>query len=360
MHSPTAVCNAASLLRRSFFLLLTVLGLFFLPGGASADPLSEMKAFSGIQGADLASLEGGKTVVGRGGSMSSPKDLAVQSCYLVPLPLQKAVNFHRQWNAARYPELKVYMHRELSAKSSPAEFLEAFAAIRANEAVRSLAAATEALASGQSELQLSATEAKQFGKAASGGAKGPFSPQGAAFWSNLLSERALAFASGGAASQPPYAISGETVKVTDEIARLLKEQPKLRDQFKPVLDDAALASGGGKLAPALYSELVDVEGRAAFLLGASYSQPVKDGWQGVDVQYYSSNGFFALLTFYQFWPVTTASGQPATLVWRGDLISSASLAELHGVERLGSSGAMMKEIQKSIDFLQRDAAAAKR
>jgi hypothetical protein len=350
---------ADPVIRRFFPVLWFILSSLSLPITVRADALSEMQSFSGIEGVDLAKLEGGKALTSRGGSMSFPRDLAVQACYLVPQPLQKTVELHKQWNAARHPELKVYMHRDLSVKVSAADFLEGISTIRDNAAVRSLVAATEKLNLGQPELQMSAAEAKQFGKEAAGAGKGSLPPPVAVFWSNLLAQRASAFASGGVLRQPPYDASGETIRVADEIARLLKEQSKLRDQFKPLLDDAALASGGGKLAPSLYSELIDVEGRASFLLGASYAKPVKDGWQGLDAQYYGGDGFFALLTFYQFWPVTTASGQQATLVWRGDLISSASLAELHGVERMGSVGAMMKEIQKSINFLQRDAAAGK-
>lgn len=357
MHTQSV---ADFVIRRFFPALLLVLGSFSLPGTARADALSEMQAFSGIEGADLAKLEDGKALASRGSSMSFPRDLAVHACYLVPLTLQKTVELHQHWNAARHPELKVYMHRDLSGKFSASDLLEGINAVRDNAALRSLGAATEKLNAGQPELQMSMTEAKQFGASGAGAGKGPFSPAVAAFWSHLLAQRASAFASGGASQQPPYDAAGETIRVADEIARLLKEQPKLREQFKPLLDDAALASGGGRLTPSLYSELIDVEGRASFMLGASYAKPVKDGWQALDAQYYSGDGFFTLLTFYQFWPVTTASGRQATLVWRGDSISSASLADLHGVERMGSVGAMMKEIQKSIDFLQRDAAAGKR
>ena len=81
---------------------------------------------------------------------------------------------------------------------------------------------------------------------------------------------------------------------------------------------------------------------------------MKDGWQTMDVQYYASSGYYVLLTFNQFWPVKTATGE-ATLVWRGDLLSSASLADLHGMERTGSVTAMRKEIQKNISVLQAEA-----
>jgi hypothetical protein len=55
------------------------------------------------------------------------------------------------------------------------------------------------------------------------------------------------------------------------------------------------------------------------------------------------------------WPVTIG-GQDSTLVWRGDFISAASLATLHGTERMGSGTAMMRETQKSIKLLVNDAA----
>ncbi len=341
-------------IRRLCLIFLFALGAFSLPVAARADAVAEVQAFSGIPGLDLSRLESGKVLQAKGEAMNFPRGMGVQACYLVALPLQKTVDLHRQWNAARYPELKVYLHRDLTGKATPADFLEALATVKENAAVRSLVAATQKLASGAGELQLSAAEAKQFGKeAGAGAASGPFPAPVAAFWSNLLAQRTAAFAAGGAAKEPAYEIAGETIRVGEEFARLLKEQPKVRDRFKPILDEASLASGGGK--PALYSELIDVEGRASFVLGATYSKAVKDGWQALDAKYYSADGFLAMLTFYQFWPVTTSGGQPATLVWRGDLISSASLAELHGVERLGSAGAMMKEIQKNTDFLQRDA-----
>jgi hypothetical protein len=75
--------------------------------------------------------------------------------------------------------------------------------------------------------------------------------------------------------------------------------------------------------------------------------------QAADLLYYASGGYYVALTLYQLWPVT-ADGKASTLVWRGDMISSASLAELHGVERLGSESAMMKDISKAIALFRKD------
>ncbi len=65
-----------------------------------------------------------------------------------------------------------------------------------------------------------------------------------------------------------------------------------------------------------------------------------------------------MLTFLQMWPVNVG-GQECTLVWRGDPISSQALAALHGVERMGSGTAMMRETQKNIKALLDDAGKAK-
>jgi hypothetical protein len=52
-------------------------------------------------------------------------------------------------------------------------------------------------------------------------------------------------------------------------------------------------------------------------------------------------------------------GREATLVWRVDLVSSGTLADLRGTERLGSGAAMMRDIQKDIRAFVRDAGNAR-
>jgi len=71
------------------------------------------------------------------------------------------------------------------------------------------------------------------------------------------------------------------------------------------------------------------------------------------VLYYASGGYYVALTLYQMWSVNV-EGKPSTLVWRGDMISAASLASLHGVERLASESAMMKDILKAVTLFRRD------
>jgi hypothetical protein len=58
------------------------------------------------------------------------------------------------------------------------------------------------------------------------------------------------------------------------------------------------------------------------------------------------------------WPVEVG-GRPATLIWRGDLISSASIASLHGIERVASESALMRDISKASSLFRRDIGAVR-
>ncbi len=177
----------------------------------------------------------------------------------------------------------------------------------------------------------------------------------AAFWTDVLADRAGAFASGGAARQPAYDHTGQAIRPGDQLAGLVRQQGKIRQQFSSFLGATGAAGGGrGSVRPEMYWELLEVEDKGVLTLGAFYSQPVAGGgYQAADVLYYASGGYYVALTLYQMWPIEVG-GQPATLVWRGDMISSAALASLQGIERLGSESAMMKDVSKAVRLLQRD------
>jgi hypothetical protein len=97
----------------------------------------------------------------------------------------------------------------------------------------------------------------------------------------------------------------------------------------------------------LYWELLNADNAAVATLGAFYSRSASAAVQAADTFYYSSGGYYVTLTLHQMWPIDI-DGKPHTLVWRGDMVSSAQLADLHGVEKLGSESAMMKDVAKSI------------
>lgn len=324
---------------------ILIAGILALVAGANlhADPVAEMASFSVFKTVNLEKLASGTVMSVRGVPMSGARDLALESCYVVRKPLQKTADFQRLWNAARHSELKVYLHADFPLPPNAAQFQQVGNA-PANASVKALMAVTEKLPASSAELQLSNADAKAF-KPGSGFA---------AYWSNLLFHRAETYVSGGFAALPPYETKGEAVRNGDEIARLLKEAGKVRTQFSTLLDGTPLLGGKAAFPASFYWEMFDVEGLAAFNLGVLYGRSTPGGYQSVDAQYYASGGYYTFLTFCQMWPVTIGS-QECTLVWRGDLISSPGLASLHGVERMGSSTAMMRETQRNIKCLLDDA-----
>ena len=318
--------------------------LLVVAASAQADPLAEMAAFSAFKGMSLEKLAAGSVKAARGPTMSFPRGLAVESCYIVRKPLAKTVELHQQWTPAKHPELKVYLHGDLPARPSLSDFSK-LASAPGNAAVKSFLSATQKLSAGNSALQMSNAEAKAF------------TGDTNAFWGNLLHQRAQAFLSGGLARLPAYETGGESIRAADEVARLLKDAGKVSAQFSGIIGATPLGGGKGALTASPYWEMVDVEGEAAVTLGASYSKAAANGAQSVEIQYYASTEFYVLVTLQQMWPVTL-DGRDATLVWRGDLISAESLAKLRGVEKMGSSTAMMRETQKSIEALLGDIAKA--
>jgi hypothetical protein len=340
----------APFLRLSKVLFLPL--AFAMAFTASADPLSELASFSAFKDVNLEKLAGGGVQISRGATMSNPRGLATESVYVIRKPLQAAVDFHQRWNPAGQSGLKVYLHADIPSRPSASDF-QRLESAPSNRAVKSLVSATRKLASGSTDLQLSNAERKAFAVGADGGS-GAMPADVAAFWRGVLLQRAQAFSSGGPGRLAPYESGRESIRPADEISRLLKDAGKIRGQFAGLIAANPLTGGRGSLSPSSYWEMIDVEGQAAVTLGVSYAKGGSDSWQSVDGQYYASSGFNVLLTFYQFWPVQVG-GQPATLVWRGDLISASSLAALHGVERMGSSSAMMRETRKSVEALLKDA-----
>jgi hypothetical protein len=340
----------------SFRFLSAALGICALVAGApakAADPLAELAAVSSFKKVDLDKLAAGTVLMSRGPAMSSPRGLSVESVYVVRKPVPKAAQLHEDWNPNKHPELKVFLHGELSTRPTAAEF-QKLGSAPANASVKAFAAETQKLGYGGTTLQLGNADVKAFASQKAEGGSGGLPPKVAAFWSGLLFQRAQAFLSGGMAKLPPYETGGEAVRTSDEVARLLKDAPKVRTQFAGLIDANPITGAKQASPQSAYWEMFDVEGVAALNLGALYVRPAGETWQGMDGQYYASGGYYTMLTFYQLWPVKVG-GQDCSLAWRVDLISAPTLATLHGVERMGSSTAMMRETKKTIESLLKDA-----
>ncbi len=321
--------------------------LLLIPLGLRADAVSELAAFSVFDKANLADLANSDVKTAHGPPMSA-RCLSVQSCYVMPGAPNQILEAIRQWNPIKHRELKVFLHSDIPAAPSANDFSKLQKA-PGDGAVRALVSATTKLSS---DLQVSREEARKFSAGETGG--GAMPAPVAKFWAEVLSGRARAFSSSGLSAQPPYDHGGEAIRPGEELNSLLKQQDKIRRQFSGFLGETGVGRGAGSLKPELYWELLDVDDQGVLTLGASYTKAGSGGtYQATDVLYYASGGYYVALTLYQLWPVTV-DGKASTLVWRGDLISSASLASLHGVERLASESAMMKDISKSVTLFRRD------
>jgi hypothetical protein len=309
----------------------------------AADPAAELSGFSVFDKIDIEDLAKSDAKTMHGPPMNG-RFLSVQSVYVAAGSPAQQIEALRNWDPTKRRELKVYLHGDLPASPSPSNFAKLKNAPD-NGAVGAFVAVTQKL---KPDLQISKEEEKKFSP---GEGSGTMPDAVAAFWAEVLSGRAKSFVSGGTSAQASYDHTREAIRPGEELNSLLKQQGKIKKQFAGLLDQTGIGRGAGSLTPELYWELLEVDDQGVVTLGASYGSSKSN--QAADVLYYASGGYYVALTLYQMWPVT-AGGKASTLVWRGDMISSASLADLHGVERLGSESAMMKDIAKAITAFRKD------
>ena len=308
---------------------------------ASADPVGELRSLSALKDADLSKLSRGDVSATGEPLGQLERGVSVQSAYVIRAPVRSAVSLIQQWNPTRYPQLRIYLQGDLPSSAGPQNF-HGLASAPSNSSVRAFVQATERLPGDSSKLQLSSAEVKQY----SGGTPGGGSVPGPVltFWSQILAQRVRDFVSGGLGAEPPYQ---NGVSPASEVARLIDNSGNVRSHFSPMIS-------GGRGSPSLSWQLFDANGQAAVSLDAFYAKPVGDGYQTLDLGFYSSGGYYVVVTLQQLWPVKV-DGRDATLVWRVDLVSSGALRNLRGVERLGSGAAMMRKIQDNVRTFVRSA-----
>jgi hypothetical protein len=332
-----------SLIRTLFALIL------FSAGSAHGDAVSDLRGVSVFKDADLNRLANGEILAQRGPQLGLSRGIAIESAFVVHAPVPQAAAGLEQFNPARHSELRTYLQVDIGSSPSPNDFQKLSSAPN-NSSVKAFVSATESLPGDSSKLQLSKPEVRLYQPS---GDKGNMPPSVVAFWSQVLTQRTKEFLSSGLSSLAPYETGGSSLKPGEELSRLVREDGKVRAQFSSLLDSTPLGGGRGSLSPSLYWTLFEGDNEAAVALGASYGKNAGDGWQGVDVQYYASGDLNVGAVFYQMWPITI-NGSPATLVWRTDLISSSSIGDLRGVERMGSGSALLREIQKNVRALLKD------
>jgi hypothetical protein len=314
--------HTCRLMPRSFPLFAVLLVLPFVAAStARGDAAAELASFSIFPKVDLAQLSRDDAKPVRGGSSGSARYLSVQTVYVVPFPPTEFLAKMRRWDPTRHPELKIYLHTDSGTNFSRLQNAPD------NSAVRYL---TNATSQGSSDLQLSAAEMKLLP-----------GESFASTWTKILSARARI----GISSQPPYDNATPPVHPGEEVNGLLHSQEKIRRQFSGLLP-------GGK--SEMYWELLSADEKGVLTLGAYSSRAGSGGTiQTANTLYYASGGYYAGIILHQLWPVQV-EGRASTLVWRGDLISSASVASLRGIERIAAESTMIKDISRTVSFFRRD------
>jgi hypothetical protein len=331
------------LIRTLFVLML------FSAGSAYGDAVGDLRGVSVFKDADLNRLANGEILAQRGPQLGLSRGIVIESAFVIHAPVPQAAAGLEQFNPARHSELRTYLQVDIGSSPSPNDFQKLTSAPN-NSSVKAFVSATESLPGDPSKLQLSKQEFRLY---QAGGDKGNVPQSVVSFWSQVLTQRAKEFLSSGLSGLAPYETGGSNLKPGEELSRLVREDGKVRSQFSSLIESTPLGGGHGSLSPSLYWTLFEGDNEAAVALGASYGKNVGDGWQGVDVQYYASGDLNVGAVFYQLWPVTI-NGSPATLVWRSDLISSSSIGDLRGVERMGSGSALLREVQKNVRALLKD------
>src|SRR5947208_5342974 len=140
---------------RSFVLIF----VFLLPAAApAADPVTEMAEFSVFGKVDLAELAKGGIKTASGAPMNTARYLSAQCCFIVPQAPEKVLGAMRRFDPTSHRELKVYLHSDLPASPSAANFAKLNNPPE-NSAVQALSAATSKMSP---DLQVSRAEAQKY------------------------------------------------------------------------------------------------------------------------------------------------------------------------------------------------------
>jgi hypothetical protein len=323
--------------------LLLVVGALAPAFSGKADPITDLRSLSVFKDADLSKLAAGNISAAPIPNMQVARDMSVQSAYVVRAPVRTTVGLLQEWDPTRHPELRIYLQGNLPERTSPTNF-QNLSSAPLTSSVRAFGAATEKLPGYSSGLQYTSDESS---------GRGMPRPV-VSFWSQILSQRVNNFVSGGLGAVPSYPTAGTNISPAAEVSHLIQNSGNARSYFSSMISATPAGGGRGSLTPSLSWQLFDADGEAVVSLDAFYARPVADGYQTVDIGYYASGRYYAVVTLQQLWPIQVG-GRDATLIWRVDLVSSPAYSGLHGVDRLGSGAATMREIQQNIRAFLSDA-----
>jgi len=321
----------------------------------AADPLQELKSFSGFSDIDVAQLAAGEIVTKQGDIMEFSRGITAQACFIAMAPPEKTARLYQTGEVFNNEELKIYSHRQIHVPASRSDFsLLNLEDPRFEWLLKqSLPARPEEI-----KLQMSMKEAVlMFECNKVGGGSGKNTTE---CWKDFLLARASMFQKGGFSATPYYETHDAYTTPLSELQNILKERSKTREHFASLIADSILAppERASILKPYYYWDLVEIDGHPTFNLGAIFVKNLGSGhYHILDVDYYSSSGLYTSATFREVWPIQV-DNKTVSLVWRGEEVSAPALAELRGVERSAAGMMMIQEIKKSVKDFQEEAVKA--
>jgi hypothetical protein len=315
--------------------LLILVGLIFLPlATRAADAAWTAFGAPVISASEKAGLR-----MQSNGAMGFERGLSTQALYVVDCAADDAVKTLRNMDPTRFPELEVFQqhayHTEAEAR---------FSDLRIDPKIPSFQRLLEEMRAPGS-LQLAKEESARLP-----GRKDVAAAQ--TFWAAVLRERWVRFSRDG-----KFAPMGG-FDARSELQSLLHEEPRIAAHFAPLL--APWTSGNpGAAAVESYWDVSSTEGLANFELGAIFERSEGEVRQVADVTYYSSSGYLAAVSLFEFIPLT-GRATPQTLVWHGTLLSSAEVAGAFGLKRKFAIRTMEDEMRQWIGIFRRECAEEKK
>lgn len=352
-------CNSFYFMTFTKWRMVLALGTFVVAGatGVIAGPVEDITSFSAFKQIDLNSLASGTILTQRCPISGTDHGLAVQSCFMIPKPVDAAAQFLIWWDPTPHSELAVYWAKSFKPGDNPKfEDLKMDANSRA---FQNLLSDMSKAKGNSSELQFSQEELQSLRQRLSTLPSGvatdspEFRQMASEFWASLIKERYNLFLKGGFGGLPQYDYQGQKLSVQEEVKSLFNADPNINREFSGTIQEILSPTPP---APAQYYwQLFKADTEAAFCLGAVYSKPYPEKTQIVDSQLYVSNAYFTSVTMYELFPVTI-NGKAQTLIWRCDFVSAPVFVWLKGVEQMAAGMLMMQEIKQSVRFFQQDAA----
>jgi len=324
--------------------------------------LTKIKSFADFPDATMATLAGGEILTQRGPLMKFRRGMLGESCYIVKAKPSEVAHACQTFDPSGESS-SVHFHSAIHNPIQDSD-LAKLNLESSRYGIKRFVSKTLAITPDQNDFFISKAEAAQIEKAvkAAGSSAKPAEVARQA-WTEVLKARALEFDSGGLSKLSAYDTGGVTVDPVADIKSLIGELPRISTRFKSLLAETGLDGANTfkkEVAAQRYSEVINYDIQATLELGAIFTREFPDGHIKIlDCIYFSTGIFYVSMNLFELWPVEVG-GKPATLVWRGDLLSTPTLEITRGVERMAYGKVMMMEVRKSIESFRKRVAKAQK